>query len=43
MKGMTMHLGSFSIWSFVAGLLFAYFLLPMLLGAVGGRGKKAAA
>lgn len=25
---------------FIAGMLFAYFVLPMILGAVGGMGSK---
>lgn len=36
-----MSLGSFSFWSFVAGIIFAMFVLPMILNLLGGR-KSAA-
>jgi hypothetical protein len=37
-----MSLGSFSLWSFVAGIIFAMFVLPMILNLFSGR-KTAAA
>ncbi len=33
---------SFSVWSFLVGLVFAYFVLPLLLGFI-SKGKSSAA
>lgn len=38
-----MSLGSFSLWSFVAGLIAAYFIVPFVLSMVSGRKPKVAA
>lgn len=32
-----MSFGSFSLWSFVAGILFSMFVLPFILNLIGGR------
>jgi len=38
-----MSFASFSLWSFVAGLIAAYFVVPFVLSMVGGRKSKVAA
>jgi len=38
-----MSFASFSLWSFVAGLIAAYFVVPFILSMVGGKTKKVAA